>query len=251
MFVCVRLFRALFLCVLIAAGLTPAHAAEFTGFYAGLHAGKASTETDIKDGGTNITNPPYGAFACGPALTGNYCNTPLSLDTDDWFWGGQIGYNQQIGIFVFGVEGDLGRLDQKDARLLNRPFGDQDVASVSFDWYGAITGRAGIVLAQQSFIYLKGGWAVADVSTTAADLDNGQIYQGSYTESDKSEKGWVIGGGVEYALSTLISLKAEYQYFDFGSERSTSSDGDVYKHDVDMHSVRVGVNFHLPGSGLY
>lgn len=246
-----RTYRIL-LIITVLLGLQANHASalDFSGFYAGVHAGRAWGETTIGDGGTTLANPPsasppFGAFACGPAIAGNYCDDPLSLDSDGWQWGGQLGFNHQIGMFVVGIEGEFGEFDLDADKLLDRPFSDQDVASVSFDRYGAITGRLGLAYGQ-AMVYVKGGWAIADIAVMAADLDGGEIYQEGQIKTDKSQDGWTLGGGLELALTDLVSIKTEYMYFDFGSERALSADGDIYKYDVDVHTLRVGLNLHLP-----
>ena len=55
--------------------------------------------------------------------------------------------------------------------------------------------------------------------------------------------GWTIGGGLEHALTADVSIKAEYLYMDFGSDTSLSSDGDIYKHEHELHTIKAGLNF--------
>ena len=63
--------------------------------------------------------------------------------------------------------------------------------------------------------------------------------------------GWVIGGGIEYALSDTWSVNAEYLYADFGN-----IDGDsifpppanpnfTHNHEVDLTAqiVRAGISY--------
>jgi outer membrane immunogenic protein len=70
--------------------------------------------------------------------------------------------------------------------------------------------------------------------------------------------GWTVGAGVEYKLSPVWSLKAEYQHFDFGSLTNTfsrdfsSACGSYptacsYKNEVTVDSVKVGVNYFVNG----
>ncbi len=216
----------------------------WSGVYVGMHAGYGWGDTSIGDAGTLIAFPPFGAFSCGAAPGGNYCNTPLELGPKGWLGGVQVGVNWQKGNMVVGAEGDFGRLGIDDAKTLNRPLGDQDIGSVKYGWYGTLTGRLGYA-ANEALIYIKGGLAMADIKVRAADVDF-VVYQGSLIEDGGIRTGWALGGGLEYALGPHISLKAEYLHMNFGSDLSRSSDGDIYRHNHALHSVIVGLNFQLP-----
>src|SRR5262245_44903017 len=61
---------------------------SWTGPYIGLHAGWIQTDLDW------AFNPPLAAAA----------NQSFSLSTDDWLWGFHLGYQQQFGQWVAGVE---------------------------------------------------------------------------------------------------------------------------------------------------
>jgi outer membrane immunogenic protein len=221
---------------------------SWSGFYLGLHGGYGWGDTSIGDGGTLAALPPYGAFSCVPALTGNYCNTPFELAPSGWLGGAQLGVNWQRGNLVFGIEGDLGWLDISDSKTLLRPFDDRDIASVRYGWYSSLTGRLGYSV-HHALLYVKGGVAFADIRTRAADIDlvggSFQIYQGSLIHQSDVKAGWALGGGLEYALDRRLSLKAEYVYMNFESGTARSFDGDIYKFENDLHTVKVGLNYHF------
>jgi outer membrane immunogenic protein len=197
----------------------------------------------IGDGGTPIGNPPFGAFSCAPAVV-PYCDVPMQLDDTGVMGGLQLGANWQSGVLVLGAEAEFGWTNIEDSVLLNRPAGDQDIGAVEYDWYSTLTGRAGVAV-DRTLLYAKGGVAFADVAMSAADLDNGQIYQGSFVADDGILTGWALGGGLEHALSSDVSVKAEYLYMDFGSATTMSADGDIYRYKAEVHSLRVGANFRL------
>ena len=214
------------------------------GRYLGVHAAWAQTRTQSVDHGTPLGE---GAFACVP---GGSCGQPFEFDGDGWVSGVQLGRNWQRGGFVFGLEGDLGRIDlQKDA-LLIRPLTDRDQATVDYGWYGAATARLGLPF-ERALIYVKGGVALAHITNTAADLDQVVVPGGpayyvhplSPTRASRLDAGWTLGGGVEYALNPAWRLKAEYLYMDFGSEVSADPDGDLYEHDNALHIVKLGLNY--------
>ncbi|HMN38453.1 MAG TPA: porin family protein [Hyphomicrobium sp.] len=234
-----------------ASGAQAAEDQRFSGAYAGIHVGYGWSDTMIGDGGTNITNPPYGAFSCGPALTGNYCNNPFELSADGALAGLQAGMNWQRGHFVAGLEGDVSWTDIGETRTLFRPFDDRDIATVDYDWTASLAARLGYTT-DRLMVYAKAGVAFARLEQRAADIDltggQFQIYQGSLVNKSSTETGWAVGGGAEYAFSEAMSAKLEYLYMDFGSTSARSSDGDIYRFENALHSVRLGLNFKLPPS---
>src|SRR5687768_8138140 len=92
---------------------------DWTGFYLGGHGGAGWS-------GTTAQNPGGVAFA----PPGASVNIPGS----GWLAGGQLGYNQQIGAWVFGIEGDLSYTDIRGTTT--SPFG-ADV-TVRTDWLGTV-----------------------------------------------------------------------------------------------------------------
>ncbi|MCW6537725.1 outer membrane beta-barrel protein [Sphingomonas sp. MMSM24] len=69
---------------------------------------------------------------------------------------------------------------------------------------------------------------------------------GSTFSGSKTETGWAIGGGLEYALSEHVTARAEYRYTDFGKMNVTLSgpgrSGDS-KLEMPIHDVRVGLAY--------
>ncbi len=228
---------------------------SWSGPYIGVHAGYGWGNSSIRDGGTDLyggtgnkSKPPYGAFACGPALTGNYCNTPFELDPKGWLGGVQIGTNWQRDHLVLGIEGDLGYLGVSDDYVLIRPHDDRDFGVAKYGLYGTATGRVGFAF-DRSLIYAKGGLALAHIKNKGYDLDltNGSFeeYPGSEASKSSMGAGWALGGGIEHAITDRVSIKAEYLYMDFGSTTAHSSDGDIYKFENQLHTVKIGLNYRL------
>lgn len=232
----------------------PVYAAPFswTGFYIGVHGGYGWGDSSIGDGGTKLgkkdergnPTPPFGAFACGPAVGGNYCSDSFELEPEGWLGGAQLGANWQRGGLVLGVEGDIGYLGLDDEGTIDRLEGDRDFASVEYGWYGTLTGRIGVAL-DRSLLYVKGGLAVARIEIEGADFDNGVLFTPGQVSTSDTQLGWALGGGLEHALSDRLSLKAEYLYMDFGSDTVRSAQGDIYEHDHQIHTAKVGLNYRL------
>lgn len=223
---------------------------KWSGLYAGIHAGYGWGDTSMKDGGTAIGpgfQTPTGAFACGHALTGNYCNNPLEVDAEGMFGGLQIGANWQRGQLVLGIEGEIGKLGISETKTLFRPFNDRDIGTVDYDNYGTVTAKLGYDLAGSLF-YIKGGLALAEIENKGGDIDLNwgvfKIYQPGYTQTKGVRTGWALGGGWEHYIADQVSFKAEYLFMDFGSETSYSADGDIFVHENELHTVKVGLNFH-------
>jgi len=154
------------------------------------------------------------------------------------FGGGTVGYNWQLGQFVWGLEADAAGAGIK-ASAVNQGVTVND----SIQALGSVTGRLGFAV-ESALLYVKGGYAWADnkVDATTAGL--------SLSDS-KVHSGWTIGGGVEYMFLPSWSAKAEYMYSDFDSQNYF---GNVVAGGIDsgrqqIHTVKVGVNYHFNFGG--
>ena len=202
---------------------------SWTGFYVGGHTGVAVGKT------TTSNTSPYGGFDAG---------IPLSYDTNpvNIFGGGQVGYNWQAGMYVLGVEADVGYLGIRDTIY---PAPDNYV-SVKYGWYGTVTGRLGLAY-DRLLTYVKGGAAVASITNAASNLDGGVIDPSDFSETKKTRWGWTVGTGFEYALSPSWSVKSEYMFMNFGKQRTTNIDGDSFEHKNQVQSFKIGLNYRFGG----
>lgn len=121
-------------------------------------------------------------------------------DTTDWEYGlgVQAGVNAQFDFYLLGGEVSLSGLTN----------GDTDRT------YGQVLARGGLVVTDETVIYAAGGYGV--------DL------------SAATEEHWLAGGGVEFAVTDDVSLRAQYLH-GFGT-----TDG-----AADMNQVSFGVNYHF------
>jgi len=171
---------------------------NWTGFYIGAQLGTdwGSTRWDIVGAGT--TNPRFAGF----------------------LGGGEIGYNYQVGKWVFGVEGDLNWTNARGARPC--PNGFFYNCEISVDWLSTATARVGYAYWDRLLAYVKGGAAIAGdriqiVCITPSPPGNGV---GCPAQSDSTTKaGWTVGGGSEFGLTQNVSVKAEIAYFNLDSDR--------------------------------
>jgi outer membrane immunogenic protein len=131
---------------------------NWTGFYVGAHAGYGWGTADI-----DISN--FGANWCVPCQGTLIANGTPSLRVDGYVVGGQAGFNQQVGQWVFGVEADLASARLKGSRttgVITSP-GLQPVSfaeRVDADWIFTLRPRIGFAF-DSVLVYATGGLAVA------------------------------------------------------------------------------------------
>src|SRR5262245_23391475 len=140
---------------------------SWNGFYFGGHTGVAVGKT------TTSNVAPFGGFDSGVPLS--YELNPVNV-----FGGGQFGYNWQYGVYVLGVEADVGYLGVRQTAY---PAPDNYVA-VKYGWYGTATGRLGLAY-DRLLTYVKGGAAVASITNSAADLNGSVIDPSDFSETKK------------------------------------------------------------------
>jgi outer membrane immunogenic protein len=182
-------------------------------------------------------NGGYGWGAGGDNFT--YGNVLHRAQPEGGFGGGQLGYNFQSGSFVYGVETDFQGSDISDSVT-----GARYSSRERMDWFGTARGRLGFAL-DRALVYGTGGFAYGDVKQHAV------IDGTSFDASDATRTGFTLGGGIEYKLNNAWSLKAEYQYLDFGSEKLTDTAGVAPTSDLDTnyHTARIGLNYRFGGGG--
>jgi len=202
---------------------------NWQGLYTGFNGGAGwSADTPVVSITTNL-----GGFAAAK-----------KLDADGGFGGAQIGYNWQRGAFVFGVEADLEVSNIKDhySQLFGANFFD---ARKQLDYFSTVRGRLGYAFGNV-LVYGTGGFATGFV--------HNRVFVNFVADAhrDDTETGFAAGGGIEYAITPRISLKAEYQFIDLGSYRLSAPvvppNGVIITTntlDNNFNTVRAGINFHL------
>jgi outer membrane immunogenic protein len=193
----------------------PAPIYNWTGFYIGGHVG--------------------GAFVGDDSIAGG-----LTRNNDGTFLGGvQAGYDYQFAPnWVLGVEGQYSWLDTSNTGLLIAPgvvFSDKQKGLAS------ATARLGYTWGP-ALLYVKGGYAYTDYSTTLT----GPI--GTAFGVSSSKDGYTVGAGLEYMFAPSWSAKVEYMYYDFGR---TNFNVGAAAFDVknDEHTVKAGLNYRFNWGG--
>ena len=182
---------------------------SWTGFYLGTEFGWGQTHTDA------VRNIGNATFPAGFSDT--------SQDTG--FLGGfDAGANYQINRFVLGIEGDWQAAAISGTHTINSPLiaGRFSVQNRETDWVSTVTGRVGWTW-DRWMLYGKGGAAWRRINDTAST----QTFSGagallsSQTNNPSTEFGYVVGGGAEWAASERVSVKVEYDWYNFGSQQSS------------------------------
>jgi outer membrane immunogenic protein len=186
---------------------------SWSGFYVGANAGYAWGKADLSS--------PAGSF---------------TTDTQHGYLAGiTLGYNLQTGVWVWGVEGDVDYAWIKGNAVNTVGVGCAGGGGCDIKNTFFATARGRIGYAWDRFLpYLTGG----------AAFGNSKISAPSGDSSTKTNIGWTVGAGLEYAFLGNWSAKAEYLYADLGNgtcDASICGVGVDYK--IKTNIVRAGVNY--------
>jgi len=253
---------------LVLLACTPVRADEpaqsWSGLYIGAHVGYGWGDSD---GSLTFYDPEK----VNEKITDHFPDGThkRTLSPDGWLGGGQLGMNFQRDSFVYGIELDLSKAGIEDSGInTSTQFGDWGSVSkhitTEIEWLGTVRGRLGFTTGQM-LIYGTGGFAWAKTSARQDVFHNkGEDTNLHASGSDKETlAGWTIGGGLEVALSSRLTLKGEYLYIDLGdvsynfkgthtgkpdaekAGKPHTTDG--YDADVTLHTFRIGVNYRFGG----
>ncbi|MBX9990567.1 outer membrane protein [Phreatobacter oligotrophus] len=196
---------------------------NWTGFYIGGHLGIASVA-----GGYDAFTPRNG-----------FAGFPLQGMGGSALMGGmQIGYNYQLNNLVLGLEADLSAVgfNKSSTTALAPAAGVVPVFARSLNWTATFAPRIGVTF-DRAMLYAKAGLALGGF-TTGHD-------QGPYLSSSSTRAGWMVGAGLEYAVTQNLTAKIEYNYLAFGRFRTdlTGAPNIWIQQRGDVHAVKVGVNY--------
>jgi opacity protein-like surface antigen len=176
---------------------------DWAGFYIGAYLG-------ADWGSANLTFLDDGA-ATAPRFAG-------------FLGGGEVGYDHQVGRWVFGLAGDLAWTNAHGARPC--PIGFFANCEVATNWLSTATVRIGYAYWDRLLIYAKAGAAIAqDYAGAVCTPDSPATIlpvmgcpSSSYSRIDV---GWTAGLGSEFGLTRNVSVKSETMYFDLAGDRDT------------------------------
>src|SRR4051812_9967347 len=176
---------------------------NWTGFYAGGHVGGAFADNRWSDPfpsartGTNFNSAGFGDTV--------YSNGPLA--------GGQAGFNWQIGPWVLGLQGAWSKTDLRGENTCYSGVGGLNCQNI-INSVGTVTGRLGYAW-DRVLIYAEGGGARARIDY--ALLGDTAFQNRGYGVTRIAPWGWVVGGGLEYAITDRWTTTVDYQHVDLGT----------------------------------
>lgn len=194
---------------------------NWTGFYVGAFGGYKFAATDINLNLGGLWNGPNPIDVADRDAVNSQARH--DLDTSGAEAGGLIGYNYQWNKWVLGAEAAGGYLwlrnsDETDVFGVNFPR-DPDTYSVatSFKTHYLFTAAPRIGYAFCHWLpYVTGGLALADVDFQQDVIQHNLSFRNS-GRTDDTHVGWMVGGGLEYALTDHWRLRGQYQYIDLGN----------------------------------
>jgi outer membrane immunogenic protein len=192
----------------------PAPAAfSWTGFYIGGNIGGKWANVS----GTVDVAPATALFAALPSGA----SLPIGSSTQGSFiGGGQLGYNWQTGPIVFGIEGDIDAQHWNTTQVLTTfasgtVFVPGDFFTVESTWQASLRGRLGYAW-DRFLLYATGGvaWTNVKVGTNFLPFAGAP---GTFATDSVTLTGGTVGGGLEYAFWSNVSLGIEGRYTWYGS----------------------------------
>jgi len=156
--------------------------------------------------------------------------------------GGGGGYNYQIGPYVVGgaVEWDWTNARGGESFTTLNPF-EPSVTNLNTRINSIFTATARVGYAiDRVLVYGQGGLALGDNFGAKIVFDS--IPGTPSVSSSQTTVGWAAGAGFEFGLTQNISAKAEYLYFDLGSN-TYNLGGALFAINRSGNIGRVGLNY--------
>ncbi|UNF42398.1 porin family protein [Bartonella krasnovii] len=234
---------------------------SWTGFYIGGQVGNFSSKVDIYDSESKkkISDKDWTAKPSG-------------------FMGGiYVGSNVDLGNgIILGVETDAVWADREESKSSSTVIGTDDLAdfkdelttakatyasgkkiddikkddkrvegySLKEKWSGATRVRVGFAAVDRIMPYVAGGIAYTQlqwVDFLKAETAGGtEVASAKLSDHSKTFVGFTIGGGVDFAMTDNVLLRAEYRYSDYG-KKAFEKDGDKVAYRT--NDFRVGVAY--------
>lgn len=148
-----------------------------------------------------------------------------------------VGYNYQQGTLLVGVEGDIGfgSISSSSHGGFSLNSGD------AIHGLGTARVRLGYVW-DRTLLYVSGGYAGASLNGSVSDFGGTPAY---VLNESHYLNGYAVGLGAEFAVTTKISVKAEYLYTGFAQQGYFNSTRDALNANAHINLLRAGVNYHF------
>ncbi len=186
---------------------------NWTGFYTGVVGGYKFSNVDVD---LNLGGFWNGFPGAKPLVESRGSQ---DLDNDGAELGGLIGYNYQWNCWVLGVEADGGYLwarESNDTGVFLTPDTLDKRVHSSFKAHYLMTFAPRFGYAFGRYLpYVTGGLAVGDLDFFQ-EIRTPQTGFHQTARTTDTNAGWMVGGGLQYALTEHWSVRAQYQYIDLG-----------------------------------
>ena len=197
----------------------PVACPNWSGFYIGVAGGYKFAATDIDSNLGGDWDGPSGTDPFDKQFIEP--NAPDNLDTSGAELGGLLGYNFQVNHWVFGLEAAGGYLwlrDSDNTGTFTVPATDNEYSvATSFKTHYLATfgGRIGYAFCRW-MPYVTGGVAIGDVDFQQTVTQQNLLFH-QVGRTDDTQVGWMVGGGLEYAINNHWRVRGQYQFIDLGS----------------------------------
>jgi outer membrane immunogenic protein len=221
---------------------------SWTSCYVGGHVGGGFANKDLTDPVQLVQDSFLGAGNTVGVTTVNPSPSGVVI-------GGQIGCDYEFpSSFVIGVEGAASGSTMRGSKLVGLPLGfpgESALVQANTDFLASLTGRVGYAFGDV-LLYARGGAALAGDKFEVSGAFTGLPFDFRGLDD---RFGWVVGGGVDWAVTPHWSINLEYDYYDFGHGNVLMTDGiNGFAGLVDVKQtvqvVKAGFNFHVWGAGL-
>ena len=197
---------------------------------------------------TGIYAGVHGAYLVGQDTTKEYITANMffvglenTFHPSGFVGGIHVGANYQFGSIVAGIEADI------EAGHVKGGFVDPPVppgnpggrGQTEISLQGSIRARLGYAFGPV-MAYATGGIAAADITATYWN------WPGVSESFRQTAIGYTIGGGLEYAFTSNLSVRAEYRFTEYGLMTNNSLvafPGFSGTQEPHYHSTRLGISY--------
>ncbi|PZA11991.1 hypothetical protein DNX69_08150 [Rhodopseudomonas palustris] len=161
--------------------------------------------------------------------------------------GGQIGYNWQMGTWVFGLEAQGNWADFKGSNISTSFPAFTNESKV--DAFGLFTARVGYAW-DNALLYVKGGAAVVNTKYSRYITATGVLND----DSKEARWGGTVGAGMEYGFTPSWSVAVEYDHVFLDSRDmnfAPTTNVDRVKQDLDLVTARINYRWGGPVVARY
>jgi opacity protein-like surface antigen len=183
---------------------------DWSGFYAGVHAGYGFGEIVIDSGALNTQHVAGGLI------------------------GAQAGYRRQYDRYVFGAEASISAMAIRGTQVCTNP---SFTCTGQYRHVATAEGLAGIAF-DRTLLFVKGGAAYLQA---AGDVDP------TYPGYSAGTWGFTVGVGAERALTDKLSLRIDYSFMDFGTITAPAGTlaSTAQTSDPIAHLFKIGMNYNF------